>query len=192
MRPSNNCWAELQRYFSWGVVNMKIKTISVFLFAILFSISAFAEDRCTDCRQAALREWQKCMASAKTNSDMTDCKVQGQKLQEACDNGEGICKVTFSDQDKKDMALVVDFVKNNMDVIREVGNFQHAKWNGSYKSPEEPRPSRYIVYVFGGTKSAYVAVDVSRLSGETKPTIACITNISPSTFKGPLKDICKQ
>lgn len=178
---------------------MKIETVSVFLFAIFFSISAFAENRCIECRQAALREWQKCMASAKTNTDMADCKVQGQKLQEACDNGEGICKVTFSDEDKKDMALVVDFVKNNIDVIRQVGNFQYAQWKASDKPPGGPKPSRYVVYVFGGAtntggvlKPAYVVVDVSRLSVELKPTLACITNISPSEFKVPLKDICKQ
>ena len=178
---------------------MKIKAALVFLFAILFSISAFAEDRCIECRQAALQEWQKCMASAQTTTDMAACKVKGQKLQEACDSGEGICKVTFSDQDKKDMALVVDFVKNNMDVIRKVGNFQYAQWKANDKAPGGSKPSRYVVYVFGGAtntggalKPAYVVVDVSRLSGEIKPTLACITNISPSEIRVPLKDICKQ
>jgi len=145
-----------------------------------------------------MREWQKCMASAKTNADMADCKTQGQKLQEACDNGEGICKVTFSDEDKKDMALVVDFVKNNMDVTRQVGNFQYAQWKASDKAPGGQKPSRYVVYVFGGATNAggainaYVVVDVSRLSGEIKPTLACILNKSPSEFQVPLKDICKQ
>jgi hypothetical protein len=56
---------------------MKIKTVALFLITILFSISAFAENRCIECRQAAMREWQKCMASAKTNADMADCKTQG-------------------------------------------------------------------------------------------------------------------
>lgn len=171
---------------------MKIKTVSVFLFAIFFSISAFAEDRCIECRQAALKEWQKCMASAQATTDMAACKEKGLKLQEACDNGEGICKVTFSDSEKKDMALVVDFVKNNMDVIREVGNFQYAQWKASYKAPDEPVPSRYLVYIFGGIKPTYAVVDVSRLSGETKPTFACISHISPPEFKGTLKDMCKQ
>lgn len=175
---------------------MKTKTVVLFLITIFSSISAFAENRCIECRQAALREWQKCMASAMTNADMTECKVQGHKLQEACDNGEGICKVTFSDEDKKEMALVVDFVKNNTDVIRQVGNFQHAQWNGSDKAS---RPSRYVVFVFGGAtntggalKPAYVVVDVLRVSGEIKPTVACITNISPSESRVPLKDMCKQ
>lgn len=178
---------------------MKIKNLAFFLIVIFSSISAFAENRCIECRQDALREWQKCMASAKTNTDMTDCKVQGQKLQEACDNGEGICKVTFSEEDKKDMALVVDFVKNNTDVIRQVGKFQHAQWQASDNAPGGPKPSRYVVYVFGGAantggtlKPAYVVVDVSRLSGEIKPTLACITYKSPSEHRLPLKDICKQ
>jgi hypothetical protein len=171
---------------------MKIKTVAVFLIVIFSSISALAEDRCIECRQAALREWQKCMASAKTTADMAACKEQGQKLQESCDNGEGICKVTISDQEKKEWALVIDFVKNNMDVIREVGNFKNAVSKASYKAPGEPMPSRYMVYVLGGNKPTYAVVDVSRLSGETKPTLACITHIAPPEFRGPLKDICKQ
>ncbi len=171
---------------------MKIKTVSVFIFAIFSSMSAFAEDRCSECRQAALQEWQKCMASAQATTDMAACKEQGLKLQEACDNGEGICKVTLSDQDKKDWALVIDFVKNNIDVIHEVGNFKHAVSKASYRAPGEPMPSRYMVYVLGGNKPTYAVVDVSRLSGETKPTLACITHISPPEFRGPLKDICKQ
>lgn len=178
---------------------MKIKTMAFFLIVIFSSVSTFAENRCIKCRQDALREWQKCMASAKTNTDMTDCKAQGQKLQEACDNGEGICKVTFSDEEKKDMALVVDFVKNNTDAIRQVGNFQHAQWQASDKAPGGPKPTRYVVFVFGGAdntggalKPAYVVVDVSRLSGEIKPTLACITNKSPSDLRVPLNDICRQ
>lgn len=71
---------------------MKIKIVAVFLIGIFVAIPAFAEDRCIECRQAALREWQKCMASAKTNTDMATCKEQGLKLQSSCDNGIGICK----------------------------------------------------------------------------------------------------
>ncbi len=177
---------------------MKIKTVALFLIVIFSTLSAFAGDRCIECRQAAVQQWKKCMASAKANTDMADCNVKGQKLGEACDNGEGICKVTFSDEDKKDMALVVDFVKNNMDVIRQVGNFQYAQWEASDKSLGGAKPSRHVVYVFGGATNTggsintHVVVDISRLSGDIQPTLACITNISPSQFRVPLKDICKQ
>lgn len=171
---------------------MKIKSLALLLFVLFSSISALAENPCIECRQAALREWQKCMESSKTNTDMLTCKEQGAKLQEQCDNGEGICKVTLSDQEKKEWALVIDFVKTNKDVIREVGDFKHAVSKASYKAPGETMPSRYMAYVLGGNKPTYAVVDVSRLSGETKPTLACITHISPPEFRGPLKDICKQ
>jgi hypothetical protein len=170
---------------------MKIKAIAVSLFFIFSSMSVFAESRCIECRQAAFREWQKCMASAKASSDMAACKAQGLKLQESCDNGEGICKVTTSDQEKKDWSLVIDFVKSNTDVIRESGGFKHAVSHASYKVPGDAMPSRYMVYVLGG-KTTYAVVDVSRLSGEIKPTLACITHISLPEFKGPLQEICKQ
>ena len=99
---------------------MKIKSVALLLVVIFSSISAFAENRCIECRQAALREWQKCMESSKTNTDMVACKEQGTKLQEQCDNGEGICKVTLSDQEKKEWALVIDFATQRR-VIKDSG-----------------------------------------------------------------------
>ncbi len=170
---------------------MKIKAVVIFLIWIFSSISAFAENRCIECRQAAMREWQKCMASAKTNTDMAACKDQGLKLQESCDKGEGICTVTITDQEKKDWGQVIDFVKNNTDVIREVESFEYAVSHASYKAPRESMPSRYMVYILGGNKPTYALVDVSRLSGELKPTLACITHRSIQEFHGPLLDICK-
>lgn len=170
---------------------MKIK-IAAALIVIFSSISVFAEDRCIECRQAALHEWQKCMASAKTNTDMVTCKEQGLKLQGACDNGEGICKVTISDREKKDWVLVIDFVKNNSDVIHEVGSFKLAISAASYKTPGESMPTSYMVNILDGKKPAYAIVTVSRSTGETKPTLDCITHISPKEIKVPLKDVCKQ
>ena len=138
-----------------------------------------------------MREWQECMASAKTSADMAACKEQGLELQESCDKGEGICTVTIADQEMKEWGQVIDFVKNNTDAIREVGSFKHAVSHASYKVPGECMPSRYMVYILGGSKPTYAVVDVSRSSGELKPTLACITHRSIQEVRGPLLDICK-
>jgi hypothetical protein len=167
---------------------MKIVTVVVFLVVTLSLISASAESPCIECRQAGLRESQKCMAGAKSDADMAGCREQGLKLQGSCE--EGVCKLpTFSDQEKRDWALVVDFVKNNADVIREVGNFKHVV---SHAWSKGPMPSRYMVYILGGNKATYAVVDVSRSSGETKATLACITLLSLSAERRPLEDACKQ
>ena len=92
---------------------------------------------------------------------------------------------------KKDWGQVIGFVENNTDVIREVGSPGHAVLLASYTEPGASLPSRYMVYIPGGSKPAYAVVDVSRLSGPLKPTLACITHRSTHEFRGRLLDICK-
>ncbi|MBK6980691.1 MAG: hypothetical protein IPH30_03560 [Betaproteobacteria bacterium] len=168
---------------------MRVETFAIFLIGALTSVFTSAESPCIECRQAAFREWQVCFASAKSDTDRAVCKEQGRKTQDQCETSK--CANVFSDQEKKDWGQVIDFVKNNTDVIREVGSFKHAVSHASYKVPGESTPSRYMVYILGGNKPTYAVVNVSRLSGELKPTLACITHRSIQEFRGPLPDICK-
>lgn len=83
-----------------------------------------------------------------------------------------------------------DFVKGNKDVIREVGSIKGVGRESSKKKAGETLPSRYIVSV-GGDRSAYAVINVSRLSGNTQFTLACLTHLSLG-MRDPFKDECKQ
>jgi hypothetical protein len=97
----------------------------------------------------------------------------------------------FANQTIKREALqVVDFVKNDKDVVRAVGSIKGVGLESYTKKPGELLPSRYIVSV-GGDKSGYAVVDVSRTSGDTKFTLACVAHLSLGR-RDPFKDVCKQ
>lgn len=168
---------------------MQTKAFAIFLIGALLSASASAESPCIECRQTALREWQVCFASAKSDSDRVTCKEQGRNALDQCETSK--CTYVFSDQEKKDWSQVLEFVKKNADVIGEVGSFKNAVSHASYKVRGDSMPSRYMAFILGGSKPTYAVVDVSRLSGELKPTLACITHRSIQEFGGPLLDICK-
>lgn len=91
---------------------------------------------------------------------------------------------------KKEWLLVLDFVKNNKDVIREVGTIKGVGRESSTMKQGEIIPSRYIVTV-GGDRSAYAVIDVSRITNDTKFSLACLTHLSLGQ-RDPFKDVCKQ
>lgn len=91
---------------------------------------------------------------------------------------------------EKEWQQATDFVKNNKDVILEVGNIKGVGRESSKKKAGEALPSRYIVSV-GGDKSAYAVVDASRSSGNVQFTLACLTHLSLG-MRDPFKDECKQ
>lgn len=110
--------------FCYPSVDMQAKAFAIFLIGALLSASASAESPCIECRQTALCEWQVCFASAKSDTDRATCKEQGRNAQDQCETSK--CTYVFSDQEKKDWSQVLEFVKNNADVIGEVGSFKNA------------------------------------------------------------------
>lgn len=84
----------------------------------------------------------------------------------------------------------IEFVKNNKDVLREVGSIKGVGRVASRKKHGETIPSRYELSV-GGDRSAYAIVDVSRSSGVAQFTLACLTHLSLG-MRDPFKDACKQ
>jgi tetratricopeptide (TPR) repeat protein len=91
---------------------------------------------------------------------------------------------------EREWLQVMDFVKSNKDVIKEVGTIKGVGRESSTKKQGEIIPSRYIASV-GGDRSAYAVIDVSRISGDSKFSLACLTHLSLGQ-RDPFKDVCKQ
>lgn len=91
---------------------------------------------------------------------------------------------------RKEWSLVIDFVKNNKDVIREAGWISEVDPALSRIQPQSVLPDRYEVSV-SGKKTIYAIVDVSRSAGDAKFTLACISYLSHG-HREAFKDPCKQ
>jgi len=85
--------------------------------------------------------------------------------------------------------LIIEFVKANADVIKEVGSIKGVGRESYVRKSGEVVPSRYIASV-GGDRSVYAVIDVSR-SGDVAFSLACLTHRSLGQ-RDPFKDICAQ
>lgn len=91
---------------------------------------------------------------------------------------------------QKEWSLVLDFVKNHKDVIREAGGVGEVSPAISRIQSQATLPDRYEVSV-SGNKTIYAIVDVSRSAGDAKFTLACISHLSHG-HREAFKDPCKQ
>lgn len=91
---------------------------------------------------------------------------------------------------EKEWRLIMEFVKNNAEVIREVGTIRGIGRESYTQRPGEIVPSRYIASV-GGERSAYAVIDVSRAGGKAVFSLACLAHLSLGQ-RDPFKDVCKQ
>lgn len=93
---------------------------------------------------------------------------------------------------KKEWSLVIDFIKNNKEVIREAGGIKDIYPASSTKNSTEVMPHRYEVSVNGvGGKSIYPIIGVTRSDGNTKFTLDCISHLSMG-YREAFKDACSQ
>lgn len=83
-------------------------------------------------------------------------------------------------ESKKEWERVIDFARNNPDVIREAGKVIDAfAVSSTRNSSTEVMPSRYEVAVKGiNGKSVYAIIDVSRTTNPASFTLACTTRTS--------------
>lgn len=127
-------------------------------------------------------------SKARSTAPMIE-QAYNQQAKSLCGKGE----IDPSDANQiieKEWGLVMDFVKHNPDVIRAVGAIQGVGRESSTMKPGEIVPSRYIASV-GGDSSTYAVIDVSRISGNAKFSLACLTHLSLGQ-RDPFKDVCKQ
>ena len=90
----------------------------------------------------------------------------------------------------RERVLVVEFVRNQRDVIDAVGTDYRA-YTGSYTlDHNQLLPSRYEVTI-KGNRLAYAIVDVSREVGRAEFHLACITH-TPLGQREVFKDACEQ
>ena len=107
--------------------------------------------------------------------------------------GKGQIDPAFAEQEtKNEWARVIDFVKNNKDVVREAGKIKDVTPVSSTRSSNEVMPNRYEVSVSGENgKPVYAIIDVIRLSGKTSFFLACTTH-TPLSSRNLSKDACLQ
>lgn len=107
--------------------------------------------------------------------------------------GKGQIDPAFAEQEKKnEWVRVIDFVKNNNDVVREAGKIKDAIPVSSTRSSNEVMPNRYEVSVNGESgKPVFAIIDVIRLSGKTSFFLACTTH-TPLGSRNLSKDACLQ
>lgn len=95
-------------------------------------------------------------------------------------------------EEKKEWSLVIDFVKNNKEVILDAGGIKEVFPASSSKKRTEVMPHRYEASVSGNTgKSIYAIVGVSRSAGGAKFTLECISHLSMGQREAN-KDACSQ
>ncbi len=107
--------------------------------------------------------------------------------------GKGQIDPAFAEQEtKNEWAKVIDFVKNNKDVVREADKIKDATPVSSTRSSNEVMPNRYEVSVSGENgKPVYAIIDVIRLSGKTSFFLTCTTH-TPLGSRNLSKDACLQ
>lgn len=84
---------------------------------------------------------------------------------------------------------VVEFVRTNETVLREVGAIQGAHVSSSRRAGDSLLPSRYSVSVGGARGRGYAEVDVTRHGERATFKLACITQLGLGQ-RDPRKDVC--
>lgn len=69
--------------------NMKVHLLAAVV-GLVVCANSLAESPCVECRKAALLEVQRCMASAKSDSEKSACNKKAAELTESCN--KGACK----------------------------------------------------------------------------------------------------
>lgn len=93
---------------------------------------------------------------------------------------------------KREWSLVIDFVKNDKEIIREAGEIKDIFPASSTKNPTDVMPYRYEVSVRGNSsKAIYPIIGVSRADGKAKFTLECISHLSMG-YREAFKDACYQ
>ncbi|MEN6622453.1 MAG: YceK/YidQ family lipoprotein [Smithella sp.] len=95
---------------------------------------------------------------------------------------------------KKELSLVIDFVKNNNEVIKAVKGIRNVYPYSISRHANEVLPFKYIMSVSSLDKennfgTIFVAVNVSRKDSTAKFTLACFWPSSGNN--GPLKTECE-
>lgn len=91
---------------------------------------------------------------------------------------------------RDEQQLVLEFVKNHKDVIRELGTVKRVTPSTYRTNQGELLPWRYEVSV-NGDKQATAIVDVARNAGKAEFSLACVSHI-PFSRRESSKDPCKQ
>lgn len=118
-------------------------------------------------------------------------RAYSQKNNPLCRKGQ-LDPAYAAQETKKEWSRVIDFVKNNKEVIQEAGGIKDIYPGSSTKGPTEVMPHRYEVSVKGvGGKSIFPIIAVTRSDGDAKFILKCISHLSMG-YREASKDVCAQ
>jgi len=90
----------------------------------------------------------------------------------------------IDEKNKIECSSVIEFVKNNKEVIEKANGIKDIKLSSYTKRPNEDLPDKYVMRVYGlnknplekDYKTVYVVIDVSRQEGVAKFKLRCFTS----------------